>query len=987
VDDSVDRSDAANAVTVHGVDPVPDDPLSFAAGTTMARYVVLEEIGRGGMGHVFRAYDPALQREVALKEVRREVLDRDATQRLIGEARAMAKLSHPNVVAVYDVEELPTGEVVLVMEYVPGGTLRRWLRDDEHAWDEIVPKFIAAGRGLSAAHGAGILHRDFKPANVMVDGETVKVTDFGLAKLVGTATSSESIDVEGELPELTDGKMVMGTPRYMAPEQHRALPLNAAADQFAFCVSLWEALSGSAPYDGRKIAREKLAGPPAWTARHVPRPIVDAIMRGLAPDPRDRWPTMDALLLQLGWDPSQRRNRITVGVGVAATLLVAGVSYDTWAEANAERCQGAEAKLDGIWDDGRRGQVEQALQGVGATYAEDVWARTERALDGYRIAWIETHTDACRATQRGEQSPRMLDLRVACLDRAALELRTTVDVLADADAEVLQRAHTLTGELPSLARCSDTEALAADIEPPAPKDAPAVEEVRAALAHASSLGRAARYDDALGAVERAKRVAERVDYGPVETEVLAREGGALSDLGRYGDAEAVLLEALERAGRWQQWDLMRSVSSKLVNLVGVVQQRTDDALRYLPIERGLAVDTVHEAQWRTNVGNLRLTQGKYVEAETEFHNALRLRLETSGQEHLTTAEARNNLGASLARQGRYDEAEDEFRAALDVRRAILGADHPHVGSSQDNLATILARKGDYARAEVEVRKALEIRAAALGPEHPDVAKSRNNLGNLLEIQGKAEAAEVEHRAALAIRLNALGPEHPAVADSRGNLANALDAQGKLEAAAAEHEAALEIRIARLGEDHPLVASSRNNLGNVLHELGKLPESEAQHRAALASRLESMGKDHPSVAQSRNNLALVLIDLDRLEDAEVELRASLSTQLSVYGVDHPVVADTRHNIARVLHRQERIAEALVIAELAWERRRENDIQPAARGDTASLLAQLLWDAEDGTGDQGRARSLADQALRAFVEAGPAKEDDANRVRRWLDSHGE
>ena len=326
-------------------------------GATVSRYVVLEEVGRGGMGRVLRAYDPKLQREVALKEVRGDALDETATERLVAEARAMAKLAHPHVVSVFDVEELLTGEVVLVMEYVAGRTLKAWLREQEdRPWREVVDRFMAAGRGLVAAHEAGLLHRDFKPANVLVatDG-TVKVTDFGLAKPGGLAPRGElssldgaSVDdllVEGSPNEsLTRDGLVLGTRRYMAPEQQRGEALTPAVDQYAFCVALWEALCGAPPFSG---AKDKLAGPPRWPGTSTPRPIALAITRGLSPRAQDRWPSMAALLEALVWDPAGRRRRWLLALGGAGVLGLAGVSWQGWAQARGRAVQRGRAAARG----------------------------------------------------------------------------------------------------------------------------------------------------------------------------------------------------------------------------------------------------------------------------------------------------------------------------------------------------------------------------------------------------------------------------------------------------------------------------------------------------------------------------------------------------------------------------------------------------------------------------------------------------------------
>lgn len=321
------------------------------AGTSLGRYLIISELGRGAMGVVLRAYDPKLQREVALKCQRAARLSSSTRQRMMFEAQAMAKVNHPNVVSVFDFE-VQDGQVVLAMEFVPGQDLRGWL-EQSRTPRAIVDVFVQAGRGLDAAHRAGLLHRDFKPANVLVTEDGVaKVTDFGVARI---ARPGQATEPDG--PEPDD---FVGTPMYMAPEQHSADALSASADQFAFCVALWEALVGTHPFAGVKVAAlrtRKLAGPPTWPrpAPAMPKQVLAAIRRGLEPDPAQRWPSLPALLNVLSVDPKRRRNRIWVAAGMAAGLGLGAGVWQSWLAERAERCsaRGNSSTESGMRSEGR----------------------------------------------------------------------------------------------------------------------------------------------------------------------------------------------------------------------------------------------------------------------------------------------------------------------------------------------------------------------------------------------------------------------------------------------------------------------------------------------------------------------------------------------------------------------------------------------------------------------------------------------------------
>ena len=906
---------------------------AYEAGLAMARYVVLEEVGRGAMGRVLRAYDPKLQREVALKEMRGGALDSDAAAQLVSEARAMAKLSHPNVVAVYDVEQLASGRVVLVMEYVAGATVSAWLQR-ARTWQEIVACFRAAGSGLAAAHAAGLLHRDFKPSNVLVAApDVVKVADFGLA----TAHRDAQPDPHAHI--------VLGTPRYMPPEQHRGESLTPAADQYAFCVALWEALAGAPPFDGRALAEAKSKGPPAWPGGPTPREVIAAIVRGLSPDPRARWPDIDALLDALAYDPAKRRRR-WLTAGIAATVVGASaLGLHAWVDARAQKCShsAAVAHLAGVWDDARRAEVERAMLGLQGEYAIAAWARTASTLDAYADAWTSMHVETCAATTvRREQSSAAMDLRMACLHRAAVELAAVTGALASADAATVQKADDLTASLRPLARCAELDALQAEVEPPQPDDAEAVDAARSQLARARAAAQVGHNDEARAAMDSARASVTAVSYEPVQTELAYVEGIVLESAGDYEGAQRVLVGGLQLALRLRQWDYARDIASYLLFIVGYELRRFDEGLGYLELASGLAQDDPErEASLRNRVGLVLSAMGKHEQAEAEHRRNLAAREALLGPDHLDVAQSRNNLAMVLYARGAWQDAATEFRRTVEHEARLLGADHPRVASTRSNLAVVLSSLGRLDEALVEQRRALAVVQTVLGAEHPRVATAHNNVGDILLAQRDYAEAESEFRRALAVSDQALGAEHPQSAWIRNNVGKVLHARGDHEGAEAEHRRALASLQRALGPEHVWVADCRYDLANALAGQGRFAEAAVEHRRELAQRLDALGAEHPLVAKSRARLAAVLLEI-----AEV-------------------------------------SEARALAEAAWRRAAADDIALDDRAEITFVLARACGASTDEA-DKRRGRALAEQALADYEASSFGDTPEAARVRTWLDA---
>ena len=458
----------------HSSGAIPLAPLEPGAMAGASR--ILELIGAGGLGRVYRAYDDRLRREVAVKILR---AGDDHAAMLLAEAQTMARLAHPNVVAVYDVGTV-AGRPYVAMELVEGEDLRAWLERGPHPWREVVALFVAAGRGLAAAHAAGIVHRDFKPDNVFLgkDGRA-RVGDFGLAAPHGDPGAVAAADLEALSSDpIRYSAAVAGTPAYLSPEQHLREPVDARADQFAFSVALHEGLYGVRPFSGRSLTelRQNVlehAVVVAPSSSGVPGWVRAVVLRGLARDPAARFPSMDAMLRALERDPAARRRRLTVGVGLAATSALALTGLlRTAAPPPAPTCDGGRARVAASWGPGPRAALERAFLASGHTDGGAAFTSVATVLDRYATGWAAMYDDACAATAvRHAQSPELLDLRMACLERrlGALD-QVTARLAQEPSRELVAAAPKVVRALDDVTACGDVLALRAAMPPPA--DAP-----------------------------------------------------------------------------------------------------------------------------------------------------------------------------------------------------------------------------------------------------------------------------------------------------------------------------------------------------------------------------------------------------------------------------------------------------------------------------------------------------------------------------------
>ncbi|MDI1446021.1 serine/threonine-protein kinase [Polyangium sp. 6x1] len=772
----------AGSDTEGAAPPSPfEDAAPLSPGARLGRYTLTDVLGRGGMGIVYSAHDPTLDRKVALKVLRGEVTARVgadiASARLLREARIAARLSHPNVVTIYDVDS-HGGQIFIAMEYVDGEPLSAWLEAGPHPAGEILERFTQAGRGLVAAHGAGLVHRDFKPANVLIgkDGR-VRVSDFGLAGWTSEDASGKAA-AEGAAT-LTRTGALLGTPLYMAPEQHRGERAGPHADQFSFAVALYEALYRRSAFEGKtldELSASKARGPAEPPGGgEVPEHVRRALLRALRPQQEERFPSMDALLQKLAADPARTRRRAAVAV-LAGVLLAAGLSVPAWIAREQQRvCRGAEVKLTGVWDEGRRAAVRGAFGASKEPFASVALGQVERALDAQAAAWVAGHVDACEATRvRGEQAESVLALRMACLDLRAKELKALVDIFSEADSATVSRAVQAANAMTPVRACADVAALSGPVPPP---DDPAlrarIDAARGQLARGKALYDAAKYPATRALADEVVAEAKAIAHQPLLADALDLLGKVQQSQGAHAEAEATFLASIRaaEAGR-HDWQVANGLTS-LVFLAGHPLGRPADAHRWAELAAGaiarLGGDVEFEAALAGNEAPVYLEEGKLDRALEAASHAHSLEQRLHGDAHLHTAKVKTNLGAALVALGRYAEARGHYQGALATFEGMLGPEHTACATVLNNLVEVHVRLNDLPAARAAAERALSIRERALGPEHIALAST---LLNLAEVMMKERAfADARPRLArvVAIYEKTVGPAHLNLAEPLENL--------------------------------------------------------------------------------------------------------------------------------------------------------------------------------------------------------------------------
>ncbi len=836
--------------------------IALEPDTRIGRYLVRMRLGAGGMGEVYEAYDPELDRVLAIKLVHPRADRHHEEQRLlVAEAQALAQLSHPNVVQVYDAGTLG-GRVFVAMELVEGRTLQTWLRAHSAdsgrraSWQDLVDLFLDAGRGLAAAHAAGIVHGDFKPSNVMVGSDgRARVFDFGLARTAGhTSRPSDEIADLGR-----SNSEVRGTPGFMAPEQFRGGELLPATDQFAYCVSLYVALFGQPPFAGETLAelrRNVTAGAVRVPRGHdVPPALRRAVLRGLRVDPATRHESMEALLATLVRLRRGRWRWLVAATAVAAGVVITAASLRATVE---DRCATGQARADAVWNAERRGEIEGALSLLGKRYADDGARAVATAFDAWVPRWVGTYREVCEAALVNPD-PKV-DRAMACLTDALLQLDATAALLVRADAALARKAAVMAQGLPEPGRCP--EIAAADVGRDEVDDRdPEVMRMRAAIAAGRARTQAARFDDAISmlsavveqaqaqqrpgvAVDAKVLLAEAYDLGSRRDDALRLYRESIADAAACGNGPAEgrawtqLVRVAANASDFEESDRARKQAEIWI-------ERTGDRLT-MGVDLGL------------NVGIAQMGKGDYVGACETFERTLDTLVAAGRTEDPRLAALNNNLGAAWGMRGDHRRARAYFERSAELKRAVVGPDHPDVATAMNNVGVALSAIGEDEQARDRLREVLALRRRALEADHPEIAASCHNLGAAEAALGNHEVAVELYLEALAIRERRLGADHPSTAVTRNNLADAYVEMGRTRDALAQAEQALAHLQRRLGDQHPHVAFPLHTMGEC-HRLDGDPGSAIELlRRAEAVRTATTA-DPFELARTRLALAMALRD--------------------------------------------------------------------------------------------------------------------------------
>ena len=623
--------------------------------------------------------------------------------------------------------------------------------------------------------------------------------------------------------------------------------------------------------------------------KHVPTRVRRVLTRGLAERVEDRWPSMEAVRREL--DVALRPRRIWA---LAAALLLAGGLAATlsWRhERMAPLCRGLDAEMDAVWSPRTRAALQSSMLG-GQPDATSTFVRVARVFDGYAKRWIEMRVDACEATHvRGVQSPQMLDLRMACLDRGRTQMAALLDVLEHRpQREVQDKAVAAALELPPVDACADQALLQAAVPPPAdPKARAELAKLVAQMASAQALYDTGLYQDGMRAAAPLTTRAAALGHAPTTAQAELLLGSLQEEAGDPGAARATLSRAATVASEAKDDLLAARAWTRLVKVIGVAQAKHEDAALVAQMAEAAIVRTGRpprlEAELLYYRGSVALESGKYAEAETLYRRAVQLLEGVGEQASAQVLGYRSTLGAAVASQGRLKEARPLFERSLAEEERLLGPDHPQVARLLTNLGLLYQREGELEKSRQALERALQILERRVGPDDPHLGQALNNLSATLAAMGRIDEALATLRRAVRVWSHAGAGESPDLCYALASLSSMLLQRSDLDDAWVVGTQALERFEKVFGREHPDVAFAEAGLGDVLVRRGRYRDAEARYRRALEIRQKSAGDPH-LVASNLISLGQGQVARGRASEA----RASLDRAAALVGGLTPPAKD-------------------------------------------------------------------------------------------------
>ena len=875
-----------------GAIEVPDEQLP-GPGEVLGRYELRSTIGRGAMGIVYLAHDPKLDRDVALKLVLKPQRSALEEARLLLEARAAARVHDPHLVSVYDVGAWH-GRVFLAMEHVDGPSLTRWLAEQPRHVDAILRVFADVARGLAVVHAAGLAHCDVKPDNILIGATGAKLGDFGLA--VG--------------PDEPDVASLRGTPMYMAPELLRGAPPSAAGDQYAWCLSLFEAIAGRRPERGAPVRPPRMA---RWLYRIV--------SRGLAVDPARRFGSMREIVGELERRRSRVRRQIAIAATISAIATAGTIAAIAWMQHDdRDPCPAAQAELARAWPAARRSALTATLG-----------PKAIERLDAYGSAWLAAGVSACRATRvSGRYSEAVLDRRAQCLDRARSRFAALVELLLDTTTPH-EHALAAIDELPDLAACDNTAALGTRAPPTSPVERARFVAATSIIDHAMEQIDLRRPDAALAKVRSMRGLVASLAADPAGRELAAEAhymtGLALAQRDQRDEAVATFEQAYEAARAAANERLEVQIALELAGILDREPATRPTAKTWLGRARGVA-DRLDDAALTALVaereGSLAYSSNDYASAVRALRAALQLRSRRYGDTNLRTALTRSSLASALNKTGNFDEARREFQRAMTDLAAARGDNHPSLVTIWNGLANVELAVGNVAAARDAFTEARRRAVLARGEMHGTVIALDINLAAVARRSGDLDQAQAGYERAIA----------------------ALERSGR--------RGSSTWRSARQG--FAQVTLARGNIASARQLLEEL----------IAERLTDKASEPAALGSLRIDLADALTKQRRFAAADAELVAARSAYVGVFGERHPKVAriDLQRAANAFAARDAARAERFAIAVAA-----RSDLPVDIQADAQWFLANVVAKTRPA-----RARELASSAAKLAAQAGDRKLTD-------------